>query len=170
MELKDALEVIREVVQDALEKESLLDDQKEYIWNSILPNKDVILALARYAYETCCSGELYIARNRLKKGIIDQKQYQKETRRTLSIMAAMTAPLENFYCGEKPIGDCDVVEIISQAEYHRSKGDAEYLRANIFQAVANKVKPGKIARQCLSNSQFNRIIKNITGKQTKKAG
>ena len=168
MELKEALLKIREISKEAIDTEILLEDQKQYVWTKVKEDPMIMAALALYAFDELCTGELYVSRWRRKNAILEAKKYPNETKRGFSVIAAVQNSLDSLYCGIKPIGDCDKDEIEAQASWHQRRGQAEFVRSEIFATVAMKVKGGKTARQCMTSQQLNRIIKNV--QKNRKAG
>ena len=168
MELKEALLKIREFSKEAIDTEILLEDQKNYVWAKVKEDPMIMAALALYAFDELCAGELYVSRWRRKNAILEAREYPNETKRGFSVIAAVKNSLDALYCGIKPIGDCDKDEIEAQANWHQRRGQAEFVRSEIFATVAKKVKGGKTARQCLTSPQLNKIIKNV--QKNRKAG
>jgi len=135
---------------EALERTSHLEKQRTYIYTKIMKDDDVKDALWEFALEEMGYARLYNARyqtkKKLKKECVracgdapNKAKVSKEAHIKFHQTLEKTI-LDEFLCGDKCIGDCTKEEVQKQANWHRACGDGHLVAADVFDAIAKKIK------------------------------
>ena len=155
------MDELRRFAAEAVNHSKILDEQKEYMWNKAEKNKDLFRALARRSFDEIAVGELSAVRNVIKRDFIYGRKTPNETRRNFDIIRNAENTLNMFFCGSKPIGDCNKAELLHQANIHKNRSRAEDVRATIFLEVSKKVKGDEIVRNKITSIHLNGIIRAV---------
>ena len=152
---------IRLKAEKALEHSNNLDEQKEFM-RELLDDAKLVKQLAEIAFEGYCDKALYEARCRTKAGLVE---FAHKGNQSSKISAdayekfSKKLMMDSFYCGDKPIGQCDSAEVLTQAQRHQGIAAGNQIKANIFFAVAKKCrKETKLVSEQMSEKQLVRII------------